>query len=350
MALEFQPGKCLVIAEVAQAHDGSLGAAHAFIDTVARAGADAVKFQTHIAAAESSPAEPWRVKFSFQDETRFDYWRRMEFTEEQWAGLQKHATERGLLFLSSPFSIEAAEMLRRIGVPAWKVASGEIANRPLLDFLLSTRLPMLISTGMSPIKEIDGAVSLCREAGVPAAVMQCTSKYPCPPSQIGLNMLSYYRERYRLPVGLSDHSGSIYPSLAAAALGASVVEVHVTFSREAFGPDVKSSVIPLQLRRLVKGVRQITAMLAPVDKDAMARELGPTRELFTRSVIVLRDIPSGAIIERRDLGLRKPGTGIPAQEIDNIAGAYAMHDLPSGTFLTRTDFAWEKASAGGHRN
>src|SRR2546427_6005943 len=123
MWFEDQPGRCLVIAEVAQNHDGSLGAAHAYIDAVARAGADAVKFQTHIAAAESTAGEPWRVKFSRQDATRYDYWKRMEFTEEQWHGLKKHAEERGLLFLSSPFSVEAVELLERVGVPAWTAPS-----------------------------------------------------------------------------------------------------------------------------------------------------------------------------------------------------------------------------------
>src|SRR2546423_11143262 len=111
---------CLIIGEVAQAHDGSLGMAHAFIDAIAKAGVDAVKFQTHIAAAESTPGEPWRVKFSYQDATRFDYWKRMEFTEAQWHGLKQHADERDLKFLSSPFSVEAVELLSRVGVAAWK--------------------------------------------------------------------------------------------------------------------------------------------------------------------------------------------------------------------------------------
>src|SRR5687768_14055111 len=125
-------GRCLIIAEVGLAHDGSLGLAHAFIDEVARGGADAVKFQTHIAAAESTPAEPFRVTFSRQDATRYDYWKRMEFTEAQWRGLADHAIERGLLFLSSPFSIEAVELLTRVGMPMWKIPSGEVGNRPLL--------------------------------------------------------------------------------------------------------------------------------------------------------------------------------------------------------------------------
>src|ERR1043166_8013571 len=119
---------CLIIGDVAQAHDGSLGTAHAYIDAIARAGADAVKFQTHMAAAESTPGEPWRGKFSQQDESRYAYWKRMEFTAEQWLGLKQHADEKGLLFLSSPFSLEAVELLTRVGVPAWKIASGELAG------------------------------------------------------------------------------------------------------------------------------------------------------------------------------------------------------------------------------
>src|SRR6202142_2868037 len=145
--MKFDPERCLVIAEVAQAHDGSLGTAHAYIDSAARSGADAVKFQTHIAAAESTPQEPWRVRFSYQDASRYEYWQRMEFTEQQWLGLERHAEEKGIEFLSSPFSIEAARMLQRIGIKAWKVASGEVANSQLFGYMLETRLPMLLSTG-----------------------------------------------------------------------------------------------------------------------------------------------------------------------------------------------------------
>ena len=120
--MQFSSDRCLIIGEVAQAHDGSLGTAHAYIDAIAKAGAEAVKFQTHIAAAESSPQEPWRVRFSYQDASRYDYWKRMEFTEEQWLGLKRHADEKHLEFLSSPFSVEAAKMLSRVGVKCWKIA------------------------------------------------------------------------------------------------------------------------------------------------------------------------------------------------------------------------------------
>ena len=134
---------CLNVGEVAQAHDGSLGAAHAYIDAIAAAGVDAVKFQTHIASAETTPAEPWRVKFSSQDATWYDYWKRIEFSEEQWRELAKHAQERNVIFLSSPFSMEAVELLKRVGMPAWKVASGEEGNLSMLDRMGGSGLAVL---------------------------------------------------------------------------------------------------------------------------------------------------------------------------------------------------------------
>lgn len=316
--LVSKPG-CLVIGEVAQAHDGSLGTAHAFIDAIAATGADAVKFQTHIAAAESTPGEPWRVRFSRQDESRYDYWKRMEFTAEQWAGLKAHAEEKGLLFLSSPFSVEAAEMLERLGMKAWKVASGEVSNPFLFDFLLQTRKPILMSTGMSPLEEIDAVVERIRG---PLAVLQCTTAYPCPPEKLGLNLIPFFQERYNCVPGLSDHSGTIYPGLAAVTMGAGVLEVHATLSREAFGPDVPASLTTAELRQLVEGVRFLERALAhPVDKDAMAGEMEPLRRMFTKSVVARLDLPAGTVLGPEHLAVKKPGGGIPAARMGELIGA-----------------------------
>jgi N,N'-diacetyllegionaminate synthase len=303
--LDLVSSRCLVVGEVAQAHDGSLGLAHAFVDAIADAGADAVKFQTHIAAAESTPAEPWRVRFSSQDESRYAYWQRMEFSPEQWAGLKRHAGDRGLLFLSSPFSVEAVALLERVGVAAWKVPSGEVGNTALLDAILASRLPILLSTGLSGFDEIDAAVARIRARLNPFAVLQCTTAYPCPPEQIGLNLLPELRDRYDCPVGLSDHSGTIYPGLAAATLGASVVEVHVTLSREMFGVDVPASVTSTELRQLTEGVRVIGRMLsAPVDKDAMAAQVSPLRQVFTKSVVARIDLAAGTVLRPEHLATK----------------------------------------------
>lgn len=326
----------LVIGEVAQAHDGSLGLAHAFVDAIADAGAHAVKFQTHIASAESTPSERFRVAFSRQDATRYDYWRRMEFAEDEWRGLAGHARERGLLFLSSPFSLEAVELLERVGVPGWKVGSGEVSNLELLRRLAATGLPVLLSSGMSPLAELDTAVAAL--AGTPFAVLQCTTEYPSQPEHVGLNVLRELAERYGAPVGLSDHSGTIYPSLAAVALGASVLEVHVTLSRAMFGPDVPASVTPEELRALVEGTAFIERALAhPVDKDALAGELAPLRELFTKSIVAAGDLPAGTVLERHHLALKKPGTGLPAERLDDVVGKRLRRALPADTLLADDD-------------
>ncbi|HEY7879161.1 MAG TPA: N-acetylneuraminate synthase family protein [Gemmatimonadaceae bacterium] len=328
----------MIIGEVAQAHDGSLGTAHAFIDAIANSGADAVKFQTHIARAESTPAEPWRVRFSPQDVSRYEYWKRMEFSEEQWRGLRVHAEERGLLFLSSPFSVEAVDLLERVGVRAWKVASGEIGNPVLFDRIAATGRPVIVSTGMSPLGEVDQAVERIRARGLPLAVLQCTSAYPCPPEKVGITLIPFFRERYGCAVGLSDHSGTIYPGLAAAVLGADIVEVHVTLSREAFGPDVPASLTTTELRQLVDGVRFTEHMMhtAP-DKDALARDTAPLRDLFTKSVVALVDLPAGTTLRAEHLAAKKPGNGIPASRLAALVGARLARDVRADQLLADAD-------------
>lgn len=316
------PGRpALIIGEVAQAHDGSLGMAHAFIDAIAQTGADAVKFQTHLAAAESTSREPWRVQFSRQDATRYDYWKRMEFAPSQWQELKRHAEQKGLVFLSSPFSEEAVDLLERLNIAAWKVASGEVDNPLLLDTMAATGKPLLLSSGMSSLEELDAAVRQIRQRGAPVAVLQCTTAYPCPPEKVGLRWISELRRRYQAPAGLSDHSGTIYPAVAAAGLGVELLEVHVTLSREMFGPDVPASVTTGELRQLVQGVRFIEqAMQATVDKNALATEMEGLRRTFGKTVVLRCDLPEGACLERSHLALKKAGGGIPARQLAGVVG------------------------------
>lgn len=328
----------LLIGEVAQTHDGSLGLAHAFVDAIADAGADAVKFQTHIAAAESTAAEPFRVPITSQDASRLDYWRRIEFSEEAWRELAEHARERGLHFLSSPFSIEAVELLERVGVPAWKIGSGELSNPQLLERVSATRLPVILSSGLSDLEELDAATSRLRESGAEFAVLQCASRYPCPPEEVGLNMIDELRSRYGSPVGLSDHSGTIYPSLAAVTLGANVIEVHVTLSREMFGPDVVASVTTEELRRLVEGARFIEAALAsPVDKSAAAAELEPLRQIFSRSIVARTGLEAGTELREELLALKKPGGGLGPERMPELVGRRLRRPVEADHQLSEDD-------------
>lgn len=327
-----------IIAEVAQSHDGSLGLAHAFIEAAAQAGADAVKFQTYIAAAESTLDEPFRVRFATQDESRYDYWRRMEFTPGQWREFSAHARDKGLAFLSSAFSVEAVDVLAGLGMPAWKIASGEVATPGLLERMAAANKMFLVSTGMSPWSEIDTTVARLRALGADFAVMQCTSRYPTALEQVGLNVIDEIRARYGCSAGLSDHSGTPFPALAALAHGADVLELHIALDRRMFGPDVPAS-LTVEEFKLVTSARDAFAVMEsnPVDKDAMAGELAAMRALFTKSVAVNRPLPAGTKLSLDVLTLKKPGTGIPAAKLLGLVGRVLRRDVTPDRLLSEDD-------------
>ncbi|MCI0401645.1 MAG: N-acetylneuraminate synthase family protein [Gammaproteobacteria bacterium] len=335
------PGEpTFLIAEIGLAHDGSLGLAHAFIDAAAEARADAVKFQTHIAEAESTLDEPFRVRFGQEDATRFDYWKRMEFSPAAWRGLADHAADKGLVFLSSAFSVAAVELLKEIGVPAWKVGSGEFQSWDMLAAMASIGNPMLLSTGMSTQDEIARTVSFIGNMKVPVALFQCTSRYPTPLEQVGLNVMDDLRKRFHCPVGLSDHSGTLWPALAAMARGANLIEVHLTFDRRMFGADVPASLTTAELKFLVEAKEAFSTMNRnPVDKDRMAGTLTDMRALFTKSVAPARVLPAGTKLTAEMLTFKKPGTGISAAEIDRIIGRRLKRDVTPNRLLVWEDLA-----------
>jgi N,N'-diacetyllegionaminate synthase len=332
-------GSPFLIAEVGQNHDGSLGQAHAFIDAIARSGAHAVKFQTHIAAAESTPDEPFRVNFSYVDATRYDYWKRMEFTQAQWQGLKDHATDRGLMFLSSAFSPEAVELLDSIDMPAWKIASGEIGSDQMLDLMANTGKPLIVSTGMSSYSDIGATLDRLRQRNARFVLLQCTSAYPCGPQTVGLNVLDEFRRRYACPVGLSDHSGTIFPAIAAATLGAQVIEVHATLSKDMFGPDISASLTIDELSQLAAGLADIGIMReSPVDKDAVAASLAPMSDLFSKSAVARQNIIVGERLDETNVAYRKPGTGIRERDFASYIGRTVTRHVSARTLFSDEDF------------
>lgn len=328
-----------IIAEIAQAHDGSLGIAHSYIDALAETGVDTIKFQLHLADAESSSFEQFRVNFSYEDSTRYDYWKRMEFTLEQWAGLKKHCEDKNMGFLCSPFSIQAAQWLGQLKVDRYKIASGETENYLLLDHICKTGKPILLSSGMSNFDELNRTYGFIESRNAKVeAVFQCTTEYPTPAEKYGLNVITELKQKYVCKVGLSDHSGEIYAPLAATALGAEILESHVVFDKKMFGPDAKSSLSIDEFKQLVAGVRKIeTSLNVKVDKDDNSRFIG-LKKMFGKSLAVNKTLRRGDIIAMGDLETKKPGDmGIPPKLYETVVGKKLMRDIERNDFLNEKD-------------
>ena len=330
--------KTTLIAEIGQAHEGSLGIAHSYIDALALAGVDVVKFQTHIANAESSEFEPFRVNFSFEDKTRYDYWKRMEFTADQWKGLKEHCEEKGMEFMSSPFSLEAVDLLEKINVRRYKIGSGEVSNFLILEKIAKTGKPVILSSGMSSFEELDKTTDFLNTHRSDYSLLQCTTSYPTQPTQWGLNVIGELKKRYNVPVGFSDHSGDIYAGLAAVAQGAELLEFHVVFDKQMFGPDAKSSLTMGQVSRLSEGVRQINeAGQNHIDKTDNS-QYGELKSIFEKSLAINKDLEKGHLLTLNDLESKKPkGYGIDAQLFREVLGKKLSTDLKSGSFLREGD-------------
>ena len=264
----------------------------------------------------------------------------MEFTKDQWRGLKEHCDERGVVFLSSPFSDESIDLLLDLGIKAWKVASGEVNNLPMIQRLVATGLPILFSSGMSYLNELETSVALCESANVEYGLFQCTTAYPCPPERIGLNLLDELRGHFDCPVGLSDHSGEVYPALAAVAVGCQILEVHITFSKKMFGPDVPASLDLEQLNTMVEGVRYIEKMHAhPIDKKNAVDEVIPMRSLFLKSLVARRDLKIGEVLKDTDVSCKKPGTGILSEKLELYVGKTLTRDVQADSLFSIEDFS-----------
>lgn len=310
-----------IIAEIGQAHEGSLGILFSYIEALSGTGVDAVKFQMHIAEAESSEFEPFRVKFSLEDPSRFDYWKRMSFTFEQWQMIQQKCEECGLEFLCSPFSNLAVDWLEQLNVRKYKIGSGEVNNFLLLEKIAQTAKPILLSSGMSSFEELDQTVEFLKEKKVEYAILQCTTSYPTQPEQYGLNVIGELKERYGVKVGFSDHSAKISTLIAAAALGAEIFEFHVVFDRRMFGPDSQSSLTIDEVKHAVDSIKNIKkALTHPVNKHDNS-EFIHLKNIFEKSLAVNKDLPQGHVLSFDDLEAKKPkGYGLSATEFRKVIG------------------------------
>jgi N,N'-diacetyllegionaminate synthase len=327
-----------IIAEIGQAHEGSLGILYSYIDAIARTGVDAIKFQMHIAEAESSEYEPFRIKFSLEDKTRFDYWKRMSFSLEQWKGIKDYCDTLGIDFICSPFSNLAVNWLEELGIEQYKIGSGEVNNFLILEKIAQTGKPMILSSGMSSYEELDQTVTFLKERNVVFSILQCTTAYPTQPEQYGLNVIQELQKRYNVPIGFSDHSARLETCIAATTLGAEILEFHVVFDRQIFGPDSKSSLTISETKELVLAVRNIKKALEfPIDKNSNESFVG-LKQIFEKSLAVNKDLPMNHILTFDDLEAKKPkGYGIDASKFKDIIGKKLTFGKNKWDFLKEED-------------
>jgi sialic acid synthase SpsE len=326
--------KTSIIAEVGSVHDGSFGNACKLVELVAACGADVVKFQTHVAAAETLRDAP--APSYFKAEPRFAYFTRTAFSPDQWRELANIAHSHHLMFVSSPFAIEAVDMLEETGIDAYKIASGEVTNLPLLERIARTGKPVVLSSGMSNWAELDRAVEVLRPVG-DLTVMQCTSAYPCPVEKAGVNVIDEIAARYKLATGFSDHTQGIAAAVAAIVHGATVVEKHITFSRMMYGSDAQFGMEPADFKRYCAELKDTWKLIAnPVDKQDL-RAFQEMKRVFEKSVVTAVAVRAGQVLTRDMLAFKKPGTGIRADRVDEVIGKRVTRELPVDHMLRDED-------------
>ncbi len=334
-----EAGKAFIQTEDEQSVAQYLANAKALVDAAKEAGADAIKFQTHTVEDEQLNIEVTSPHFKGAD--RYAWVSRNTRAtplEEFWRPLKAHCEERGILFFSTPMTRGAAQLLDELGVDLWKVGSGDILDFVLLDYLASTKKPIIISSGMSTLEELDASLAFLKARGAPVALLHCVSKYPCPPEELTLSSIGFLRERYGLPTGFSDHSIGLDSSLAAVALGATIIEKHFSFDRGLWGSDHKVSMLPHELQELVVRVRQFEqdpALAAQfLESDVAQRSMGVPgkvlqedeavfRPYFRKSLMAGQDIPAGTIVEPHMLYAMRPqkfAGGLPSQEYPHVLG------------------------------
>jgi N,N'-diacetyllegionaminate synthase len=332
---------CYLIAEAGVNHNGNLDMAMELIDAAANAGADAVKFQTFSAerlVGRNAPKAEYQ-KANTGDETQFEMLQRLELSRADHVQLMERCREKRITFLSTPFEEESAKMLAELNVSAYKIPSGEIPNLPFLDYVARLGKPMVVSTGMCRLGEVEDAVRTIEKAGNDQfALLHCVSSYPADPATANLRAMQTLSDAFGVPVGFSDHTQGLEVPGAAVALGATIIEKHFTLDRSLPGPDHLASLEPDELIDLVRAVRIVESAMGDGRKRAVASEAN-TSDVARKSLVAATDISAGATISSDIIAIRRPGTGLPPNMLQYIVNRRANQDIPAGTVLRLEDVA-----------
>ncbi len=330
--------KTFIIAEIGQAHEGKISKVYKYIDAISGTGVDAIKFQTHIAEEESTLDEPFRKNFNFKIKNRFEYWKSVEFSSNEWKKIKRYTEKKGLIFLTSVFSIKAAQMMKKIGIKALKLGSGEFNSFDLIKEIIKLKLPFLLSTGVATYKEINKVYSYCKKKNAKFGIFQCTSNYPLKLENVGVNLIDEFKKKYKCPIGLSDHSGTIFPSIYSIAKNADILEVHVVISKKEKGPDVASSVDINELKKICEINNSIYLMKTnPVNKSTLNKHLLKIKKIFGKSIALKKDVQRGQVIKKDNLIMKKPAIGYSYSEMNEVIGKIAKKNISSKRIIRKSD-------------
>ena len=326
---------CFIIAEAGVNHNGSAELAKKLIDAAKDAGADAVKFQTFRAEkVVTQKAEKAEYQKTAKEESQYEMIKKLELTEYNFKELADYAKGNGVIFLSSPFDKESVDLLDELNVPAYKIASGEITNFPLLRYIAKKEKPIILSTGIATLGEVEEALNVIRSEGVEDVILlHCVSNYPARIEDVNLRAMETLKQAFKLAVGFSDHTLGITASIAAVALGACVIEKHFTLDRNLPGPDHKASLEPDELKEMVKTIRDVEKTLGDGIKQPIINE-EEIKKIARRSVIAKIDISEGTVITEDMLDVKRPGTGIEPKYFDFIVGMRAKKDIKKSDIVT----------------
>lgn len=323
-----------VIAEAGVNHNGSLRLAKKLVDAAARAGADAVKFQTFCAeklVTRESPLAPYQKKKGVR--SQYQMLKPLELPQYEFTELFRYAQKKKIIFLSTPFDEGSADFLFRLGVRAFKIGSGELTNLPLLAHLAQKKLPVILSTGMATLQEVKEAVDTLRKSGLKDMILlHCVSSYPAPVEDCNLRAIRTMDETFHVPCGFSDHTTGFEASCAAVALGACCIEKHFTIDKSLPGPDHKMSLLPVELSEFVRAIRNVEKALGDGTKKPATCEL-PVKKAARKSIVASRGILKGERMTKNMLCMKRPETGILPRDIKKVLTKKARKNIPADTVL-----------------
>lgn len=320
----------LIIAEAGVNHNGSLAMAKQLAGVAKAAGADIVKFQTakpELVISRFAEKAEYQKAETGEAESQLEMCKRIHLTFDEHAQLKEYCDSIGIAYLSTPFDLDSIDFLQQLGTPMWKVPSGEITNLPYLEKIAATKKPVILSTGMSMISEIEDALTILEDGGAgPITLLHCNTEYPTPIEDANLLAMQDLREQFGLPVGYSDHTAGIEADIAAAALGAVVIEKHFTLDKTLPGPDQKASLDPAEFKAMVDAVRHIEAALGDGHKHLTLSE-APNRAVARKSIVAARAIRKGEVFTADNLTTKRPGDGISPMRWYEVLGKTAVRDF-----------------------